>query len=68
MKCLYTMYVDGDFGINMSGWIEIIKISIASCYSSFHNDQTCTWKSSLESQVNDYIYNKESHQRDYEMK
>ena len=32
------MYEDGDFGINVSGWIEIIEISIASCYSSFYNN------------------------------
>ena len=31
VKCLYTMYVDGDFGISVGGWIEIIEISITSC-------------------------------------
>ena len=33
------MYIDGDFGISVSGWMEIIKILITSYYSSFHNDQ-----------------------------
>ena len=36
------MYEDGDFGIGVGGWMEIVEISITSCYSSFHNDQTCT--------------------------
>ena len=30
VNCLYTMYVSGDFSMNMGGWMELIKISIIS--------------------------------------
>ena len=26
VNCLYTMYVNGDFSMNMGGWMEIIEI------------------------------------------